>query len=388
MKRKDKKSRSPPSSSMENTVQQNSVQSPVEVSDIVLWRKPILTSYYAIREIFCLLGDFWFYIIGLLTKKRLALFATITAIVYFLSLTPGSHQQVFLVLRKNVWWSLYWLGLGFLSSVGFGFGLHTFVLYLAPHVISVTLAAYECGSVDFLEPPYPDRMVCPDETGVVTPWVIMYKVIWECFMWGAGTAVGELPPYFMARTCRLSGQVDEEEAEIEELRRRRPSELALKDRCKIFIQDLVNKIGFFGILLCASVPNPLYDLAGVTCGHFLIPFWTFFGATLIGKSIIKMSIQTLFVIFVFSEHHFQTGITVIKSIPVVGNVVGPAFESFLEKQKYKLRHPGDKDGLLPVIFQLVVSGIVLCFLISGLNTLAQRHKRRQQQTTKDPETRK
>ena len=35
-------------------------------------------------------------------------------------------------------------------------------------------------------------------------------------------------------------------------------------------------------LLLASIPNPLFDLAGITCGHFLVPFWTFFGATLIG----------------------------------------------------------------------------------------------------------
>ena len=36
-------------------------------------------------------------------------------------------------------------------------------------------------------------------------------------MQGAGTALGELPPYFMARAARLSGQMDEEEEEIEEL---------------------------------------------------------------------------------------------------------------------------------------------------------------------------
>ena len=40
-----------------------------------------------------------------------------------------------------------------------------------------------------------------------------------------------------------------------------------------------------------SIPNPLFDLAGITCGHFLVPFWTFFGATLIGKAVIKMHIQ-------------------------------------------------------------------------------------------------
>jgi len=42
-----------------------------------------------------------------------------------------------------------------------------------------------------------------------------------------------------------------------------------------------------------QIPNPLFDLAGITCGHFLVPFWTFFGATLIGKAIIKMHIQVI-----------------------------------------------------------------------------------------------
>ena len=40
-----------------------------------------------------------------------------------------------------------------------------------------------------------------------------------------------------------------------------------------------------------QIPNPLFDLAGITCGHFLVPFGTFFGATLIGKAVIKMHIQ-------------------------------------------------------------------------------------------------
>ena len=38
-------------------------------------------------------------------------------------------------------------------------------------------------------------------------------------MWGAGTAIGELPPYFMARAARLSGKAieDEDFEELEEL---------------------------------------------------------------------------------------------------------------------------------------------------------------------------
>lgn len=36
----------------------------------------------------------------------------------------------------------------------------------------------------------------------------MAKVRLEAMCWGAGTALGELPPYFMARAARLSGYVE------------------------------------------------------------------------------------------------------------------------------------------------------------------------------------
>merc|ERR1719384_1460761 len=90
----------------------------------------------------------------------------------------------------------------------------------------------------------------------------------------------------MARAARLSGgsEPSEEEEEFHELQEKlkNPDRLTRFERMKYSVQQLVEKVGFFGILACASIPNPLFDLAGITCGHFLIPFWTFFGATLIG----------------------------------------------------------------------------------------------------------
>ena len=47
-----------------------------------------------------------------------------------------------------------------------------------------------------------------------------------------------------------------------------------------------------GVLLLASWPNALFDLCGIVCGHFRMPFWQFFGATLIGKGIIKVFAST------------------------------------------------------------------------------------------------
>ncbi|XP_064834412.1 vacuole membrane protein 1-like [Oncorhynchus masou masou] len=60
-------------------------------------------------------------------------------------------------------WCAYWVDLGNLSSVGLGTGMHTILLYLGPHIASVILAAYECSSVDFPEPPYPEKIICPQE---------------------------------------------------------------------------------------------------------------------------------------------------------------------------------------------------------------------------------
>ena len=108
------------------------------------------------------------------------------------------------------------------------------------------------------------RIICPDD---VTPgfvpslWSIMTKVRVEAFLWGAGTALGELPPYFMAKASRLSGydpEDAEEMAEFEELQKKKTSgeKLNFFERLKLAMERIVEKVGFFGILACASVRKP------------------------------------------------------------------------------------------------------------------------------------
>ena len=99
-------------------------------------------------------------------------------------------------------------------------------------ILQVTLAAYECGTTDFPSPPYPDSIICPDSdsaraSATMTIWKIMSKVRIESFCWGVGTALGELPPYFMARAHRLSGYDpdDDEEDEFLELQQKNPDSL-------------------------------------------------------------------------------------------------------------------------------------------------------------------
>ncbi|RWS07686.1 vacuole membrane protein 1-like protein, partial [Dinothrombium tinctorium] len=323
----------------------------------------------------------------------------------------GPHQKYLLFLEKKLIWCGYWLGLGILSSVGLGTGLHTFLLYLGPHIASVTLAAYECGSLKFPEPPYPDEIVCPSNgssnPNEVNIFSIMSKVRLEAFMWGAGTALGELPPYFVARASRLSGQNgnehsdDESDDSSEEVlsngdvqrvngaRRKR----TFLRQCRQSIKLLVEKVGFFGILACASIPNPLFDLAGITCGHFLIPFWTFFGATLIGKAVIKMHIQKLFVIVAFNEHHVETFVEWIRDVPYVGKYVNEPFREFLIKQKASLHRkagaPAVKEpSWLAYIFEKVVMLMIAYFIYSIINSMAQNYFERLQKSHTQTKRRK
>lgn len=90
-------------------------------------------------------------------KTWIAVFILIASFIAVLYQLPGRHQIIVEFLKNNTWFVIYWTGLGILSSVGLGTGLHTFLLYLGPHIASVTLAAYECNSLNFPKPPYPDE---------------------------------------------------------------------------------------------------------------------------------------------------------------------------------------------------------------------------------------
>lgn len=131
-----------------------------------------------------------------------------------------------------------------------------------------------------------------------------------------------------------------------------------------------------------QIPNPLFDLAGITCGHFLVPFWTFFGATLIGKAIIKMHIQKMFVIIAFNETLIEVALEWLKYVPVVGDKLQVPFKAFLEGQKQKLHKKAgagqvkEKGNILGAIFEKFVVVMILYFVLSIVNSFAQNYHKR------------
>ena len=176
------------------------------------------------------------------------------------------------------------------------------------------------------------------------------------------------------------------------------------DRAKLGVERLVERVGFFGILACASVsptifrfffsntaqifqlyfqnPNPLFDLAGITCGHFLVPFWTFFGATLIGKAVIKMHIQKVFIILAFNESLIEAVVSNLNRLPYIGPKLEGPFKELLVKQKAKLhRKSGQSEtvsdpSVLGWIFEKFVLAMILYFVVSIVNSLAQSYHKR------------
>ena len=127
------------------------------------------------------------------------------------------------------------------------------------------------------------------------------------------------------------------------------------------------------ILLLASIPNPLFDLAGFLCGHFLIPFGVFFGAAFIGKAIIKVSIQSLFVIFCFSQHQVDIILRVLKELsPKLEEIASGA----ISKQKLTLfsdKVADETRPLIAVVWEYFVMAMIAYFVYSIINSLVQNY---------------
>ena len=88
----------------------------------------------------------------------------------------------------------------------------------------------------------------------------------ESFAWGFGTALGELPPYFVARAAALAGQDDEEMDHIEQIKLKPKAEQSLWERVQVGMFEMMQRWGFWGILVCASVLATIsfHDAASLT----------------------------------------------------------------------------------------------------------------------------
>jgi hypothetical protein len=95
----------------------------------------------------------------------------------------------------------------------------------------------------------------------------------------------------------------------------------------------------------ASYPNIAFDICGICCGHFLMPFWTFFLATFIGKTIIRNSYQSMIYILLCSEEYLERMIHIVQYLlpdqwhcdEFIRNIIEEGSQSF--QQKLHQKHP-------------------------------------------------
>lgn len=304
-------------------------------------------------------------LIGLILRHLLPLFL-LSFLLSTLLLSSGPHQPVIAWIEEVGVWGMWWVGLGIASSIGLGTGLHTFVLYLGPHIAKVTLVAYECNALPAMLPSrwtYQSFSDCPTSSPEpISLWTILSAVQLEAVLWGLGTAIGELPPYFISRAARAAGKVDQ--WDIDE------NSGKITGFKRIFAVA-IKKYAFVTVLLCASIPNPLFDLAGLLCGHFGVRFWVFFGATLLGKAIFKVHIQVIFTILLFSEQQLDSFLSIIAArFPSISLPLA----AFIESQRKSLHSPQFQQNrsILMRIWELMILGMVGFFVVSLLNSLVQR----------------
>jgi len=277
---------------------------------ITLFNKPLLTVHLFILATL----SFAYHGIQYIITNAIVLYLILPSLLFWLLLDhiPGPHTQTLNTIEFCVEFFVWWLGLGILSSIGLGSGLQSGVLFLFPHIIKVSLAAQTCKTLDFES--YTDiwfrsptnLFKCPPVTTDSTPvtlFGIWQKIIFVCFLQSAGTAIGEIPPYWMTRAARLAAIESGADTANTKDSNMMPEELetnskfSLINKAKVWMIWLLKTHGFYGVLLMASYPNIAFDLCGICCGHFLMPFWTFFGATFIGKAVIRNSYQSIIYVF-------------------------------------------------------------------------------------------
>jgi vacuole membrane protein 1 len=290
-------------------------------SDLTLYKSPIKTLSYFFSGVIdgLLQGGSWL----LSHPATLFILGPLCLAYLFLKLTDIAHTGT--IIHETELWLAYvtwWIGLGVLSSIGLGTGMHSGLLFLFPHMLKVCLAAERCGNLNFDVRKdtwwQSEGFHCGDITATDSSIGfadIFHKVIGTAVLWGLGTALGEIPPYAISYHAAKAGRRSEEMEALlgggnynggmnaADGSKRRGLHVIdnIMQRMKNWMLTFIQNHGFWGILLLAAYPNAAFDLCGICCGTFQMPFWEFFGATALGKGVIKVGGQTAFFVALFKQ---------------------------------------------------------------------------------------
>lgn len=122
----------------------------------------------------------------------------------------------------------------------------------------MTLAANQCNAVPRLLPSkwrFQNFEACDLQAAALKEpigfWTIYYAVGLEAFLWGLGTAIGELPPYFVARAASIAGTTNEELTELLE-----ENTTGFVGKLKQTLFKFLKRNAFIAVTIAASVSTP------------------------------------------------------------------------------------------------------------------------------------
>lgn len=299
------------------------------------------------------------------------------------------HLNDFLIYAEVIIW---WLSLGILSSIGLGCGMHSGVLFLFPHLYTICSTSEFCKSLNFdsrtnmwgslLSAGKHFECLGRDEENVTFSKLFL-KTYPYCLIWGIGTAIGELPPYLTSYYAAQTKLNDEEYEEFEKDIKEGKTNLITK--MKIWMINFIQKYGGVSVFLFSCWPNIMFDLCGICCGHFLMPFQSFFIPLVLGKAVVKTIFQCLFLIIVFSNNYRDLQLRILEktvtTIPLHWFSKKFKNSSYLEKfldEKIALLKYGKNGGgqrSIMFLFNLFFFTVITIFVISCINQIARAYQK-------------
>jgi len=141
----------------------------------------------------------------------------------------------------------------------------------------------------------------------------------------------------------------------------------------------LQKYGFWGVLAFSAYPNMMFDLCGICCGHFLMPFWTFFGATFIGKALIKVNGQAAAIITLASPPHLTSMLSVLENVlphSLYAKVKEGVDLAYSKLGVSGAHHAGEEaqESILKQAWGYVMFALIGWFALSCVNQFAQSYQ--------------
>ena len=269
---------------------------------------------------------------------------------YFIFLNPFIN-----FINSNIYITIYWLFLGILSSIGLGSGINTGLLVLFPFVTKICITSISCGNTNFNI--YGNNAFnCINKNLETSPHIllILLKSLHATICWGIGTALGEVPPYYIAYNHAVSKKQTNINKYIDSLQLNNFMKYST-----LKIIDFLKRYSFRTILICASYPNLTFDACGIAAGLSLLSLKDFIIPTVIGKGFIKAPCQIFLIIYVLKNTIEN------KSIKYIPDFISKYIKLLINQEETK----GNINYIM-IIWTLIVSTIFIFFIKSILETIA------------------